>query len=53
MTKTKIVVSTPTGQILTYIVTDYDIDNGFVFLIDNKNIRKGFPTSWCELTEVG
>jgi hypothetical protein len=52
MTKTKIVVSTPTGQVLTYIVTSYEIENGFVFLTDNKQTRKGFPTTWCELTEV-
>lgn len=52
MTKTKIVVTTPKQQVLTYIVTAYDIENGIVFLVDYNNVRKGFPVTWCEFTEV-
>ena len=52
MTKTKIVVVTPKQQILTYIVSEYEIENGIIFLTDNNNVRKGFPVTWCELTEV-
>lgn len=52
MTKTKIVVTTPKGQILTYLVDEYGVIDGFLFLYDQKNTKKGFPVSWCELTGV-
>lgn len=52
MTKTKIVVITPKQQTLTYIVDDYDINNGVVFLLDRYGVKKGFPVMWCEFTEV-
>lgn len=52
MNKTKIVVTTPQNQILTYSVDEYELREGMIFLTDSKGNRKGFPTGWCELTEV-
>lgn len=52
MTKTKIVVTTPQKQILTYIVDSYELNEGMIFFTDKSGSRKGFSTAWCELTEV-
>jgi hypothetical protein len=52
MTKMKIVVTTPKQQILTYIVDDWEINNGVVFFDDRSGTKKGFPVNWCEFTEV-
>lgn len=55
MTKTKIVIHTPDNDILTFFVDDYELRDGFVFFKDPRTTVKelrGFPTGWCELTEV-
>lgn len=52
MKKTQICVNTPQKKVLTYIVEDYELKEGFVFLETEEGIKKGFPAGWCEITEV-
>jgi len=54
MTKTKIVIRTPEGAILTFF-TNYELEfkEGMIFFTDVKsNTYQGYPTSWCQVSEV-
>lgn len=52
--KTKIVITTPQKAILTfYTEQPLDFKEGMLLFTDaSTNTKRGFPTGWCEITEV-
>jgi len=54
MTRTKIVVLTPQGKVITFHTQQsLDVREGMIFFLDERTkLRKGFPTGWCETEEV-